>query len=132
MSSVLAQVSSLNPKPQVGITVFSDGKPANKQTGIKADTREIRFRALLHTKADSFFSDFKQELVIKNTEVILARNNRQLARTSVADGSLPINMIRQAQPTDHLIFKFMLAAQRKSGDLVPLAEQPVYSFPIRK
>jgi hypothetical protein len=132
MSSVLAQVSSLNPKPRVGITVFSNGKPASKQTGIKSDTREIRFWALLNTKADSFFSDFKPELMIKNTEVILARNNRQLARTSVADGSLPIDMIRQAQPTDHVIFRFTLAAQRKSGDLIPLVEQPVYSFPIRK
>ncbi|RZK38102.1 MAG: hypothetical protein EOO61_08265 [Hymenobacter sp.] len=136
VSSLLAQTQNqLSPstsRPQVGVTIFSDGKPTDQKTGIKAAAKEIRFRALLNTKLDESFRDFKSELLIKNTQVLLTRNGRTIAQMNTKDGHLANNLIQNAQPEDHIAFIFTLVAQRKNGELVSLPEQPTYNFPIRE
>jgi hypothetical protein len=130
LSAQTVNQSSL--KPRVGITILSDGQPINQKSGIKRNTKEISFKALLDTKADSSFQDFQSELSIKNIQVILARNGRSIAQIDVANGHLPTDLTQQAQSMDHLILKFTLVAQRKNGELIPLSEQRTYNFPIRE
>ena len=88
--------------------------------------------ALLNTKLDDSFGDFKSELLIKDTQVLLTRNGRKIAQVNTPDGHLVNNLIQNAQPTDHLAFVFTLVAQRKNGELVSLSEQPTYTFPVRE
>ncbi|WP_461042792.1 hypothetical protein [Spirosoma harenae] len=95
-------------------------------------TKEIRFKAALDTKSDDFFNDFQPELLIKNAEVIFARNGRRIAQANMPNGFLVPNLGEGAEPADHIVFKFTLIAQRKNGELVPLPEEPVYTFPIQK
>jgi hypothetical protein len=119
-------------KPRVGVTVLSDGKPTNQQTGAKIGTKEIRFKALLDTKSNDFFYDFQSEVLIKNAEVILARNGRRIAQVDVTGGRLFADFVQQAQPADQIIVRFTLMAQRKNGELILFPEKPVYNFPIRE
>ncbi|MEZ0607967.1 hypothetical protein ACAW74_05595 [Fibrella sp. WM1] len=131
-NSLLAQSLPFTPKPQVAVAVFSDGKPINQQTGIKADAKGIRFKALLNTSSNDFYSDFKPEVLIKNTEAVFVRNGRQVAQLTVTDKELPTAFFQNAQPEDHIVFKLTLVAQRKNGEFIPLPEQPIYNFTIRK
>ncbi|WP_041257767.1 hypothetical protein [Fibrella aestuarina] len=131
-SNLLAQASPATSKPRVAVTVFSDGKPVNQQTGLKADAKEIRFKALLDTSTNGPFTAFKPALVIKNKEAFFVRNGRQIAQLTVTDKELPPAFFQEAQPDDHIVFKLTLVAQRTNGELVPLPEQPIYKFTIRK
>lgn len=131
-SGLFTQTLPPSLKPQVGITIFSDGKPVNQKTGIKAATKKFRFKALLNTKVDDFFNDFKPELLIDNTQVLLTRNGRKIAQINTPDGQSVNNLMQSAQPTDNVAFIFTLVAQRKNGELVSLSEQPTYTFSVRE
>ena len=120
--------------PRVGVTILSDGKPTNQREGIRINTKDIRFRALLDTKSNAFFNDFKPEVLIKKITVTLSRNGR-LMTVPIDVENTPvsaINFLQDASSGDHINFQFTLLAQRKNGELVALPEKPSYNFPIIK
>ncbi|WP_080238691.1 hypothetical protein [Spirosoma rigui] len=119
-------------KPPIKVAVYSDNTLVDQQTGVKIDTKEFRFDASLDRKVASFSDDFKSELRIENTQVLLIRNGRKLAQVNIPNADRASNLIQRAQPGDHVTFVFTLAAQRKNGQSIILSARPTYTFLARK
>jgi hypothetical protein len=126
------QLSTFTDKPNIEVAIYSDNTLVNQQTGVNINTKAFRFDASLNKKEDSTFNDFKTELLIENTQVLLVRNGRKIAQINIRNDHRVNHLIQHAQPEDRVTFIFTLTAQRKNGTSVALLEQPTYTFLIRE
>ncbi len=105
-------------KIPVVILIEADGKLVNEKTGLSVHAKTLRFKGLL--QRDSRYIDFKNEIIIQETTISIARGGRVLTQMLWKPDLNLENIIGHAESGNRLVMYFTVAAQCQGGEIIPI------------